>query len=167
MRKNTFEQALRESVRVVKTKPYDQQSDQEKEMFFARINTLINVRYVVHCFMDNIPHLVAGLPADPKQKELVILKQRMNKVIKGMKELIPFANEASRVFDLVLTASKKADDNLEDAGYLAFDMIRQIHCISLEKFGLLKRAIQMISDGSLRSEHLDKIYQQENRTERD
>lgn len=156
-KKNTFEYALQQAVTVVNTKPFSEQSPSERAMFAARIGALISTRTVAHMFMDNLPHIVAAIDPNPTQKELKILKQRLTKLSRDIKNLIPLANEAVRVSDLVLTASKKPNDNVENAGYLCADMIRQIHYVSMEKFGLVKEVLQMIADGVLSQEEVNNI----------
>lgn len=156
MRKNTLEQALRESVTVVSTKPYSQQSPEEKAMLAARISTLITTRAVSHMFMDNLPHIAAAIP-EGKTPEMKMIRQRLTKLVKEIKNLIPLANEAVRVSDLILTASKVPNPNIEDAGYLCADIIRNVYAISLDKFILIRNALNMISEGSLKQEDLDKI----------
>ena len=156
-KKNTLDQALRASISVVHTKPYEQQSTEERHRIMARINAIINIRAVWHTIMDNTPHLLAGLPEVAEDKNLKMAKQRLNKVLKAMKESLPIVNEAQRVFDLLFRLTSVEDENVENAGYLVADMVRQIHHVSIQKFATVRKALQMISDGVLTDDHLEKI----------
>lgn len=148
--KNTLEEAVKRTIINQGIVPYEQQTPEQRRELIGRINSLLDIRILRAKIIDNWPFIEASIPQNPQTKELKILRQRLNKIKKMFRaDMVPFAKESERVFNLCLTASGQGTDELDNAAHFASEFLNNIHTISVEKLEIIKEMTQAVINGEV------------------
>lgn len=147
--KNTLEEAVKRTIINQGIVPYEQQTPEQRRELVGRINSLLDIRILRSKILDNWAFIEGSIPQNPKTTELKILRQRLNKTKKMFRtDMVPFAKEAERVFNLCLTASGHGTDELDNAAHFASEFLKNVHTVSVQKLELISNVTQAIVDGS-------------------
>lgn len=127
--------------------PYEQQTPEQKRELIGRVSSLLDIRVLRAKILDNWAYIEGSIPLNPKNHELKILRQRLNRIKKMFREdMVPFAKESERVLNLCLTASGHGTDELDLAAHFASEFLNNVHTVSVDKLELLKEVSQAIVD---------------------
>ena len=160
--KNTLEEAVKKTIIHEGIVPYEQQTPEQRRELVGRINSLLDIRILRSKILDNWAFIEGSIPQNPQTKELKILRQRLNKIKKIFRaDMVPFAKEAERVFNLCLTASGHGTDQLDNAAHFASEFLKNVHKVSVDKLETISWITQDIVDGKFEGAITQGIHENE------
>ena len=131
--------------------PYEKQTPEQRQQLIGRVASMILLEMIGEILRENFKYIAGSVPEKPVDKELKILRSKLNQMKKDIPDMISKFKGFSALYKSLCTANSQSYDQFEVAGFYAADIINNVHKISLDKFELLNNITDAVAKGEINS----------------
>lgn len=129
--------------------PYEQQTPEQRKQLIGRVSSMICIEAVGELLRENYKYIAGAVPENPKDKDLKIMRSKLNQFKKDLSEMTSKFKGFSSMYKNLCTGNEQAYEQFELAGFYVADIIRNVHKISIEKFELLNSITDAVAKGEI------------------